>query len=152
MGTVPSNPQRYMTPQRGVEGNLYQLKEDTWIDILKEYIYKIPKLSADKKSTFDYIMYDGVPNPKSTDEEDDDHTLFYSCYLFKAATGASRTFKSVKDWSERYMRTHKNIATGKGNANAKIDNGFVKQVLVAYAVAKYCTGTPREEINFDELA
>ena len=146
---VADNEKGYNTIQNGY-GRLYQLKEDTWIKILEEYIKGISKLPGDDKSTYDYIMYDGKPNPNSIEEEDDDHKIFYSCYLFKAATGAQRTFAKTKEWAEKYMNTHKKIANGKGK-NTKIDNGFVKQVLVAYALSLYNTGSSVEEINFDNL-
>lgn len=139
----------YNTIREGY-GRLYQLKEDMWIKLLEEYIKGINKLVGDDKSTYEYIMYDGKPNPNSTNEEDEDHKIFYSCYLFKAATGAGRTFKNTKTWAEKYMATHKKIAQGKGK-NTKVDNGFVKQVLVAYALSLYNTGSSVEEINFDRL-
>ena len=146
---VANTQQGYDKIQDGY-GRLYQLKEDTWIKLLEEYIKGINKLAGDDKSTYEYIMYDGRPNPNSTNEEDEDHKIFYSCYLFKAATGAGRTFKNTKTWAEKYMATHKKIAQGKGK-DTKVDNGFVKQVLVAYALSLYNTGSSVEEINFDNL-
>lgn len=146
---VANTPSDYDKIQDGY-GRLYQLKEDTWIELLEEYIKEINKISGDDKSTYEYIMYDGKPNPNSINENDEDHKIFYSCYLFKAATGARRTFDKTKEWAEKYMNTHKKIAQGKGK-DTKIDNGFVKQVLVAYALSLYNTGSSVEEINFDNL-
>lgn len=114
---------------------LAQCTEDIWMEILKVYIEGLGKGKGDDKKTIEYIMYDEEP-VGSTDNEDDDHKLLYSTYLFKAGNGYKKSFDALVKCVESYKRTHNNMYQKK-NPSFKAKNGFVEQLIAAWALSRY---------------
>ena len=132
-------------------GHMYQLVETIWIDIFSEYLKSMNKAGDDEKSPFDYVMYSEKPK-NQRDFEDDDHKLLYTGYLFKAAPGNAKTFENVVKTSEKYMNAHRTInAKSGGNGYSRVVNGFILQLLTAYAFSLYLNDVAVEDITLVDL-
>lgn len=125
---------------------LAQCTEKVWMEILKTYIEGLGKGNGDDKKTIEYIMYDEEP-VGSTDNEDDDHKLLYATYLFKAGNGYKKSFEPLVKCIESYKRTHENMYQKK-NPTFKAKNGFVEQLIAAWALSRYIV----DEIEVKDLA
>lgn len=125
---------------------LAQCTEEVWMEILKAYIDGLNKAPGDDKKPLEYIMYDEEP-VGSTDNEDDDHKLLYATYLFKAGNAYGTTYEGTVKRTNDYMRTHKDMYESRF-PGFKPKNGFVEQLIAAWALSRYVA----DEIKVEDLA
>ena len=148
--SITTDQKKYDADKHAIK--LFQCTEDTWTDIMKEYLKGLGRKGSDTKTTYDYLMYDGKPQGNTT-EDDDDHKLLYASYLFKAGyfgNNKGNNFNTVKKTVDAYKSTHQKIY-GKNNISYMPINGFVKQLLIAYLLAEYINGSSVGELNLKDI-
>ena len=113
---------------------LFQLTEDYWGDITKEYLKMIPIVEGDDKTLYEYLMYNLEP-VASSDNQDDDHKLLYASYMFKNG------YDKKKDFDELKKIIPKDTSI----------NDFIQQLLISYLLGQYVSGYMMEDLTLEEI-